>query len=154
MSFDDISNRAGPDIFAHAPIPFFAVALVAHHRGDLLFFGRLCQRAGLGNIMTKGLLAKHMLAVPEGQQGCRRMVMVRSRHKDSIDFLVHGVEHLPVIRKGPGRTAGIRDFSCRRVQMRLINIHQRDHLFAQRRLKTGLASASAADHGHRQFGIR
>src|ERR1035441_3233471 len=63
MRLQHIPDSPRPNVFAEQPITLLAVALVAHHGGDLVPPGSLRERPRLEHIMAQRLLTINVIAV-------------------------------------------------------------------------------------------
>ncbi len=145
MGLNHIPDSARPDVFAKSPVAVGAMPLVAHHGGHLVLLRRFGQRARLGDVMAQGFLAKDVLPKLDGAHRGRRVVMIRRRDKDHIYFLVHGIEHPPVVMKSTRPSTLSRGLLRRSAEPGIVNIHDRHQTFAKAGLEAHLAPPAATN---------
>ena len=148
MGLGDVTDRPGGDVFGHAADALAAVTLIAHLSQDLLFARGVGEGPAFGDIMGQWLLAEDMLAIMDGADGGRGVVVIGRGHKDDVEILVALVEHLAVIVEdlGPGAVlyAVAHDIGDRL----LIDIDQGDEFFLEGAAHAIAAHASRTDDGH------
>ena len=93
----DVADGPGGDVLGHAADRLAAIALVAHLRQDLLLPGGLGQGIALGDVVGQRLLAEDVLAVVDGADGRRGVVVVGRGDQDHVEVLVALVEHLAIV---------------------------------------------------------
>ena len=151
VGFRDGADGPGGDVLGHAADRLAAIALVAHLRQHLLLAGRLGQGVALGDIVGQRLLAEDVLAVVDGADGGRGMVVIGRGDQDHVEVLVALVEHLAIVVEdlGFGRVldALVHDLG----NSLLVHVHQGDEVFAERTAHAVAAHARCADHRHAQL---
>ena len=96
----DVADRPGPDVLADRADRLAVMALVAHLRRHVLFFGGLHQGVALGHVVGHGLLHEGRLAQLDRPHGRRGVVVVGRGNEHDVEILAALVEHLAVIVVG------------------------------------------------------
>ena len=102
VRFEDVANGARSDVLGDAADRLAAIALVAHLRQHLLLPGGIGQGIALGDVVGQGFLAKDVLAVVDGTDGSRGMVMIGGGDEDHVEVVVALVEHLAIVEEDLG----------------------------------------------------
>ena len=151
VGFGDRTDGPGGNIFRHAADRLAAIALVAHLRENLLLPGGLGQGIALGDVVGQWLLAEDMLAVVDGADGGRSVVVIGRGDQHHVEVLVALVEHLAIVVENLGLGRLLDTILHNLGDVLLVHIDHGDKVLAEGAAHAIAAHARHADHGHAQL---
>jgi hypothetical protein len=149
MSLNHIADGSGPQVLTDSAIPILAVALVPHHRGDLMLAGSLRKQPCFPDIVAQWFFAEHVLSKFNRPERSRRVVMVGGRYEHGINVFVHRVEHLTIVKESSGFCSAFSGLPGGRFKTCILYVDNRHQVFTESSGQAGFASSTAPDHGGR-----